>query len=130
MSYRILHIARVGTETFPRFAIRDQSGLHWDGTSWSCRPLIYCDQNSVSIDCFRLQRQEAIAKKCQLALEVPLRIEVFSNRQVEPEELRHWLHRNVHLDIDVSSLSDLSTESIVLGLIEWPRTTFLGISAQ
>lgn len=121
MSHRILYVAQVGPPAFPRFMICDSAGPIWNGSSWDGRPLLYADRNLVSNDCFDLQRRETAAKPHRAIVEVPLRLEAFSDLPADLEQLRDWLVRNVGVTVDVTSGSGPTKDSIVLGSIEWPR---------
>jgi hypothetical protein len=121
VSHRILYVAQVGPTAFPRFVICDMAGVSWDGSSWCDRPLLYADWQIVSNDCYGLQRAEAAGKRNHLVVEVPLRLESFSDGPLDLEQLRNWLVRNVSINIDFSNGSGPTPDSIVIGLIEWPR---------
>lgn len=121
MSHRTLFVAQLGPPAFPRFAIYDAAGHAWGGSSWDGRPLLYSDRSHVSNDCFDLQRREAAAKPNHVIVEVPLRFETFSDQSLDLELLRDWLVRNVGVTVDVASDSGPTTDSIVIGSIEWPR---------
>lgn len=121
MAHRTLYVAQIGPPAFPRFVIYDTKGHAWDGSSWCGRPFLYADQHTVSTDCFDLQRNEVAGKKCHVVVEVPLRIEAFSDDSLDLEQLRDWLYQHVSLGIDISSGSGPTQDSIILGSIEWPR---------
>lgn len=121
MAQRILHVARTGTATFPRFVICDHLGKVWTGSTWGDRPSLYADQHFVSNDCADLQRRELAAMKVTAAVEVPIRFEIFGHYPVDPEQLQSWLRRHVHLEIDISGGPGPNSDNIVLGVVDWPR---------
>lgn len=129
MPVRILHVARTGSPGFPRFIIGDRSGQLWTGSAWGDRPLLFADQHLVSNDCAQLQRRELSGVPLQAVVEVPIRFEVFGEASVDPDQLRDWLQRHVHLEIDFSTGSG-PTDSVVLGSIDWPRCSQPGEASE
>ena len=121
MAHRILFVAQTGSPAYPRYVICDTDGNIWDGSAWATvgRPLLYADQRPVSIDCANLQRQETIGKPHVQVVEIPLRAEVFSDSPIDPNELQNWLQCHLNLDIDFTSDSGPTPDSIVLGCIVW-----------
>lgn len=129
MSPRILHVARTGSPAFPRFVICDLTGQAWTGSAWGDRPLLFADLHLVSNGCADLQRQELSGTPLRAVVEVPIRFEVFGDKPIDQEQLRDWLQRQVHLEIDISKDSG-PTDSIVLGSIDWPRYSQPGEASQ
>jgi hypothetical protein len=120
MSVRILHIVQTGSPHFPRFAICDRTGQAWTGSAWDERPLLFADLHVASNHCAELQRRELVGIPLGAVVEVTIRFEVFGDASIDPEQLREWLRRQVHLEIDISKDSG-PTDSVVLGSIDWPR---------
>jgi hypothetical protein len=123
VSHRILFVAQAGPPAFPRYAIGDIEGRVWDGMDWATagRPLLYANINIASVDCANLQRLETAGKKCRTVVEVPLRAEIFSDEPIDPNELQKWLRSHMNLDVDFTQGSGPTPDSIVLGVIDWPR---------
>jgi hypothetical protein len=131
MSHRILFVSQVGPPAFPRLQICDTEGRVWDGTAWTTvgLPLLYADKNLISTDCADLQRQETVDKQHRIVVEVPLRAEVFSDQPLDPDELRAWLRGHLSLDIDFTEGTGPTPDSIVMGVIDWPRYRIVGVTA-
>jgi hypothetical protein len=131
MAHRILFVNQVGPPAFPRLLICDTEGRAWDGHAWTTvsRPLLYADKDLISTDCAELQRQETVNKKHRIVVEVPLRAEVFSDQPLDPDELRGWLRSHLSLDIDFTEGTGPTPDSIVMGVIDWPRYRNVGVTA-
>lgn len=122
MPHRIVVVRPKGTSQFPRYELSDQNGQAWTGYVWSGpgqRSLLYVDLDLASVDCAWLQRQEAILKSRRMSASVAIDIECFGDTEIDPHLLKEWLMAKLRLEIDFSSGSGPTPDSIVLSEINW-----------
>lgn len=98
---RFLSLATKGFPEWPRYAIHDQYGRYWSGSQWveEQNAKLYADPNEACQQVQELLLKEYSSLPTQ-QFQVPLRIDVFSERKVSLHDVQAWLFKVVRLLVD------------------------------
>jgi hypothetical protein len=106
-----------------RYAIQDERGRYWTGRGFTKdqrKALAYADENVIARDMRRI-----LKRRCKGLIRyrfvAPVMIDVYSESQIDEEELAWFLSQNVFVSLDGLGTSEGPSDSVVLPLVDWTK---------
>lgn len=120
---KILSIALSGgTPEFPRYRIHDQYMQYWTGSDWSSdesKGELFAVSNDACVQVQKLLMLDYMDKKVT-SYQAPVKLELFSDKEIPLIEIKRWLHRVAKLLVDSPEFGNGPVQgSLGLLTIEW-----------
>ncbi len=106
-----------------RWIIQDERERYWTGRGFSKdqrKALTYADALVVTQDMRRILRRRCTGL-IRYRLVVPVTIDVYSERQIDEEEMSRFLSQNCFVSMSRLGTGEGPGESVVLPLVDWNK---------
>lgn len=117
-----------GSPRHLRYVVTDTTGRYWTGTGWATRhrdALLYASHHDAAAVAHRIlwkqfQRRHTVYQR----FDVPMELQVFSNHEVSPDDLKHFAKKLVKLGaLYANHGTGPNPDSLVLPRLNWGRMT-------